>query len=476
MYETGWKIDSKSNNPYLVPGDYSLDSLERRILGELIDGHMEISKSPNVSPGNHGYAISGIRANDLRNELLGLLIRICTELNHPMRMERAKLILDIAHLNISGLGALTFLLEDDSLEEIAISGINTPFRAYKKGLGWLDSNCFFTSKEFAISTINRMARPLGRRITSSSPAINAMLLDGSRLHASIAPANREGIEITIRKFPKRPLGMDGLIANSTITAQASAFLSLACAGDTAILICGNTGSGKTTLLNALFAFVPRGERIISIEETPEISIQNPHWVRMVAGEGGLTMERLTQDTLRMRPDRVAIGEVRTKGEVSALFESLLAGQAKGAFATFHANSAKEALSRLRMLGIPHSDLSAIDLIIVIRRISEIGREEGNIRGSKRDGKIQEKWDGFGKITEIRRVMEISEIGKEGNIKRLFEYDGKSAGLICNAKELPGSALFEKLSLNYKMGPNELMAEMEKRGKGLEEKTPRPLFP
>ena len=232
-------------------------------------------------------------------------------------------------------------------------------------------------------------------------------------------------------------------ANSgSISSEAAAFLWLCAYADVSLIVAGNTGSGKTTFLNALFSFVPLEDRVVVTEETPEIVVPQKHAARIVANEDlGIPLRDLVKDTLRMRPDRVIIGEVRSADEVKALFDSLLAGQARGSYATFHANDAKEALTRLVALGASREDLNAINLIVVLRRFT--------------------LYDSFNKKQrEVRRCTEIREIAG-GKPVALFEYDAESDSLK-PTNFLASSETLRKISVNYDSSPKELLKEMSRR--------------
>ncbi|MFH0971546.1 MAG: ATPase, T2SS/T4P/T4SS family [Candidatus Micrarchaeota archaeon] len=437
MEEIGWKVDSSARTAYFIAENFDLSHEEQKLYSALINELKENAQKDAKS------------SNNSAGQCHELLKRICDRKHMMLRMDRARVLEKIACMNIAGFGVFDLLLADDSLEEIAATGLNRSIRVYSRGKGWLESNCTVTSKEFAANTINKMARALGRRITYRSPLLNAQLPDGSRLHATVSPVNGNEFEITIRKFSKSPLCILDLVKNRTINADGAAFLWLAAFADISILIAGNTGSGKTTLLNALFSFVPLDERIIVAEETPEISILHKHRVNLVSNEPlGISMADLVQNSLRMRPDRVIIGEVRTPGEVSALFESLRAGQAKGSFATFHAQNSREVVSRLGGFGINPQDLGAVDIIVVLRRIS--------IYDPKRKQKA-----------EIRRVTEISEISESGKPNILFEYNAGPDALEMDENALGKSKILGKIGGNYKMDRNELLNELEKRKKMLE---------
>jgi energy-coupling factor transporter ATP-binding protein EcfA2 len=251
-----------------------------------------------------------------------------------------------------------------------------------------------------------------------------MLEHGSRLHASLPPLS-EG-EITIRKFCERPHSPSELSKNQAMSFRAMAMRSLIMQSDQSLVIEGNTASGKTTLLNALFSFVPLDARVLITEETPKINIPHSHQIRLVANkEMGIELKHLVYDSLRMRPDRTIVGEVRNKEEVEALFDVLHGGQARGTYATMHAQSASEAQKRLQSFGI--EEWKSIDWLLVQRRLL-----------------LWKK----GKREEVRRLFELMspglnescisyDIGKdnwaEKKSAKVFEHLGESLGL--NQKEV-----------------------------------------
>ncbi|RLG70912.1 MAG: hypothetical protein DRO04_00915 [Candidatus Iainarchaeum archaeon] len=315
--------------------------------------------------------------------------------------------LEILECLTKSYGPLSFLLEEDIIEEIAIIGINKPVYVYDKNHGWLETNLYYADEQVVKDLINKMGRTIGRRIALQNPQLNAMLKDGSRLNAVIQPIAISGPSVTIRKFRSKPFMPADLLKFNTLSAEALAFLWFCMQTESSLLIAGNTGSGKTTTLNALFYFVPRQERIIITEETPEINLPHEHQVRLCTSQGlNINMSDLIVNTLRMRPDRIIVGEIRNEEEVKAFIDTLLAGQGKGSYATFHALSANEAIKRIRNLGIMEQDINALDLIIVQKRWTKI-----DLKNNQRK--------------EIRRIVEISEVvendGKVG-INKIFSYN------------------------------------------------------
>ncbi|MFH0986511.1 MAG: ATPase, T2SS/T4P/T4SS family, partial [Candidatus Micrarchaeota archaeon] len=310
-------------------------------------------------------------------------------------------IIDALKAEIRGLSAIDFLLLEPELEEISVINEKSPVYVYHRKYGWMKTDLQITSRRKISEIINKIGRSLGRRVSYKNPEINANIPFG-RVHAAISPVSISGPCITIRKFSCAPFTASELVRNGTISAQAMAFLSLAVKCDINILICGNTGSGKTSTLNTLFEFIPKDERVIAIEDTPEISVKHKHFIRLNSSKD-VSMEALVSGTLRMRPDRVIVSEVRTAPELGALINSMLAGQGKGTLSTFHAHNSDEALTRMKRLGVSEMDAGAIDLIVVQKRWSDLSKKEMKRR-----------------VTEITAVEKCGD-GGGVKLKKLFEY-------------------------------------------------------
>jgi len=300
-----------------------------------------------------------------------------------------------------GYGLIDDLIKDDQLEEIMIVGPKKPVYVFHRKHEMMTTNIEFFSEQEIEDLINKIAREVGRRVDVSSPLLDARLLDGSRVNATIPPASISGGTLTIRKFRADPYSLIDLIKMGTLSSEAAAFLWMAIDGlgtkPANILISGGTGSGKTTLLNVLAAFVPDRERIITIEDTAELNLPIKHWIRLesrppgIEGTGELKMDILTKNSLRMRPDRIIVGEIRHE-EAFTLFTAMNTGH-DGTLGTVHANSPDETLIRLTSppMNVPNIMMSGLDMIIVehryydrkkgtMRRVSEIAEVYGALEG------------------------------------------------------------------------------------------------
>ncbi|MEM4295363.1 MAG: ATPase, T2SS/T4P/T4SS family [Candidatus Anstonellales archaeon] len=320
--------------------------------------------------------------DDLIKELTKALEKACNNNGYVLKEHQMQYLTDIAYKHIYGLGFFEYLLNDDSIEEIAIIGLNKPAYVFISNKGWQKANAEITSIDYLMDVVNKMASVLGRRITLQHPRLDTTLPDGSRLHASMPPIS-EG-ELTIRKFRQRPLSIKELVNLKAMPINAAVLLSFFMQGDFSLIVAGNTASGKTTLLNSLFSFCPANERLLVTEETPEINPLHEHKLKLLASKDmEITLMDLVYDSLRMRPDRVVVGEIRNAEEARALIDVLLAGQARGAYATFHAKSGNEALSRLLSFGISKMDINSIDVIAVQKRMLIYDKEKRAIEERRR---------------------------------------------------------------------------------------------
>ena len=373
---------------------------------------------------------------------------------HRMKLDESQrqYFLNILYSLVNGFGPLSLLLEDDSLEEIALIGTGSsyPLRVYHRLHGWCKCNAYFHDQKSVSNIVNRMLLKTDRRLSLGNPRVNGTLPDGSRLNATIPPVSFKQPTFTIRKFNSRKFTPFELVKNSTLSAEAVAFLWLALETDCSLLIAGNTGSGKTTTLKALFSFVPGNERVVTIEETPELQIPHRHTVKLnTCPERGIGMPELIVDSLRMRPDRIIVGEIRSREEVSSFIDTLLAGQGKGSYATFHSTSSLEALKRLALLGVKEIDLCSLDLVMVQKRWDKIDTRRGQRK-------------------EVRRVVEISEITEKNGMPKvnaLYTYSHSRDRLERKGKSARAAG---KIMNAFSFGKKGLQAEVARRKKLIEQ--------
>jgi pilus assembly protein CpaF len=275
-----------------------------------------------------------------------------------------------------GFGPLDILLDDDAVTEIMVNGADHIY-VEKRGK-IIKANVSFESNEHVLRIIDRIVSPLGRRIDESSPYVDARLPDGSRVNAVIPPISLVGPVLTIRKFSRRPITVEQLIGYGSVTTEAMQFLKACVEARLNVVISGGTGSGKTTLLNVLSSYIPADERIITIENAAELQLQQDHVVTMesrpmnIEGRGEITIRQLVVNALRMRPDRIIVGEIRDEAALDML-QAMNTGH-EGSMTTLHSNSPRDTLSRLEtMVLMAGMDLpvraireqvsSAIDMII-----------------------------------------------------------------------------------------------------------------
>ena len=331
------------------------------------------------------------KTDDVRKTIQSLFEQILGEENIVLsRPERARLFEQIS-AEILGLGPLQPLLEDESVTEVMVNGAKNIYIERKGKIHRVPVT--FESNDHVMRIIDRIVAPLGRRIDESSPYVDARLADGSRVNAVIPPISLVGPTLTIRKFSKIPITLENLIQFGTLTAEALQFLKACVEARLNIIISGGTGSGKTTLLNILSTFIPGDERIITIENAAELQLRQEHVVTLesrppnIEGRGEITIRMLVVNSLRMRPDRIIVGEIRDDAALDML-QAMNTGH-DGSMTTLHSNSPRDTLSRLETMtlmagmelpvrAIREQVASAINLIIHQERMRDGSRRVTNI--------------------------------------------------------------------------------------------------
>ena len=348
----------------------------------------------------------------LRPKVLNALRRITQQLEDriPENVDRDTLIGELADEAL-GLGPLERFLTDPSVNEIMVVDANTIY-IEQKGKLFL-SGARFTDDERVRAVVERIVTPLGRRIDESSPLVDARLSDGSRVNAIIRPLALRGSAITIRKFSRSPLNLEKLISFGAMTDQMGRFLTRSVIAKKNIVIAGGTGSGKTTLLNVLSGAIPSDERIVTIEDAAELQLRQPHVVALetrpanMEGKGEYTIRDLVRNALRMRPDRIVVGECRG-GEALDMLQAMNTGH-DGSLTTTHANSPREAIARLETLVL----MAGVNL--PVRAIRE--QIAGSIRLLVQQSRLS---DGSRKVTAITEVTGIDEQG-DVELVPIFEF-------------------------------------------------------
>jgi flagellar protein FlaI len=426
---------------------------EKILLGEMRENLVDlaISSGENFQPNEE----------KLLNEIKNFLFLRLTETgeNNNVTTEYIDTLARKLLRDIIGYGEIDPLIQDDDLEEIMIIGTDKPIYVYHREYGMMKTNIQFNDEQELMDLIDSIARQINRRIDQESPILDGRLIDGSRINATIPPVSADGPSLTIRKFKQDPLTIIDLINSKTISPELAAFFWLCIDGlgvkSANAIISGGTSSGKTTTLNALSAFINPKERIITIEDTLELQIPHEHVIRMetrpanVENKGELTMNDLVKNSLRQRPDRIIVGEVRAE-EAITLFTALNTGHS--GFGTLHANDARETITRLTNppMSVPKIMIQAIDFIIMqnriytpsgvsYRRISEVAEVVGMEEGTVQLNKIFQ-WNPERDIIENIAVT-------SNTLLQLSNLTGKSIN------ELYGEIENRKLVLNHMINQN-----------------------
>ncbi|MFC2143501.1 type II/IV secretion system ATPase subunit, partial [Candidatus Aenigmatarchaeota archaeon] len=342
----------------------------------------------------------------------------------------------VSHLvdDMTGLGPIEVLINDPDLEEVVINTSKEHVWVYHKTIGWLKTNITITSEKQIQNYSSIIARRIGRQITTLEPMLDAHLITGDRANATLFPISTKGNTLTIRKFSRRPWTVTDFIANETLNPEVAAFLWLCMQYEMNMIVAGGTSSGKTALLNTLMPFIQPNQRIISIEDTRELQLPKfLHWVPLTTrlpnpeGKGGVSMLNLMINSLRMRPDRIVVGEIRRSEQAEVLFESMHTGHS--VYATLHAETAEQVIRRMTNppINIPHAMMEALHIILVQHR-----DRRRSIRKTYQVAEVLplgERADESGvKVNVLYRLKPNGEIAAHDQPIRIFEELGMHTGL------------------------------------------------
>jgi pilus assembly protein CpaF len=387
--------------------------------------------------------LSTLEERQARTQIREIVQRLFTEQTAPLALPQRQLLARRIEDEVLGLGPLEPLLGDPTVSDILVNGADS---VYVERRGKLERTTIrFHDDAHLMNIIDRIVSAVGRRIDESSPMVDARLIDGSRVHAIIPPLAIDGPTLSIRRFAVERLGMADMLRIGTLTEPVAAVLRAVVLGRLNVLISGGTGAGKTTTLNVLSGYIPPTERIVTIEDSAELQLQQPHVVRLetrppnIEGKGEVTQRELLRNSLRMRPDRIVVGEVRG-AETLDMLQAMNTGH-DGSLTTVHANTPRDALGRIEtmvsMTGIafPIRTLraqiaSAINIVIQVQRgedgrrritsVQEIGGMEGDIitmseifafrrSGMDKDGNILGKLEATGVVPAFHERVAVRGI-------------------------------------------------------------------
>ncbi|MGC8924274.1 MAG: type II/IV secretion system ATPase subunit [Candidatus Micrarchaeia archaeon] len=388
----------------------------------------------------------------LEDRFYNTCMRISEESFPGLSEEGTRIIAGILLHNVYGLGRIELLMHDDALEEVVVNGSYEPIVVYHKKYGWLKTNIVFKSEDEIYNIATQIGRKSGKEINVMNPIMDAHLPNGNRVNASLFPISAYGDTITIRRFMREPWTIVDFISGNlnTLSTDMAAFLWQAIQYEMNMLVVGGTASGKTSTLNTLCALIPPSNRIITIEDTREINLPQYlkcNWVPLITrapsaeGKGGVDMLSLMVASLRMRPDRVIVGEVRRREEAEVLFEAMHTGHA--VYSTIHADTGEQVMRRLTNppFEIPNTELESLHLIVVMYR-------------DRRTGK--------------RRVYEIDEVnlgvGGEITLNRVYRWRARTDEF---EKIGESTRVFGELSLHAGMSIDEIIEDIENKSKVLE---------
>lgn len=404
------------------PSGGELDQLKMRI-------HQKLLETMDLKHADLQVENDPEKLKELEQEVVAQIMSILDAETQIRSRELRGVIVREVTQDVLGLGVLEQILEDADVSEIMVNRFDDIYVERKGRIQHCDRKFF--SEKHLLRVIDRIVAPLGRKVDTSTPMVDARLKDGSRVNAIIPPLAIHGAAVTIRKFPNYRLGVEDLLRFGTLNKQMGEFLDAAVKSRLNILISGGTGSGKTTLLNIMSGFIPEDERIITVEDSAELKLQQPHVLTLesrpanIEGHGEITIRDLVKNTLRMRPDRIVVGECRS-AEALDMLQAMNTGH-DGSLTTIHANSAREAISRLETLvmfagfdlpprAIREQITGAIDCIVQIRRFKD---------GGRRIVQVSEVTGMEGEVVTLGDIFEFKETGMtpEGKVQGAYVSTG-----------------------------------------------------
>ncbi|GGE60156.1 CpaF family protein [Actibacterium pelagium] len=397
------------------------DRKRKERLGDIkLELHKELLDNLNLS------ALEHATESDLRAEIQAIVAENLEGMNVVLNKEERQTLNKELFDEVMGLGPLETLLQDESVNDILVNG---PQQIFVERFGRLElTDITFKDERHLLRIIDKIVSAVGRRVDESNPYVDARLADGSRFNAMVPPIAVDGSLVSIRKFKKDKLGIDDLVKFGAFTEEMAAYLQAAVACRLNVIVSGGTGSGKTTTLNALSSFIDNAERILTIEDTAELQLQQTHVGRMesrpanVEGRGAVTQRDCLRNALRMRPDRIIVGETRGE-EVIDMLQAMNTGH-DGSMTTIHANSARDSVSRLEnmisMAGIEmplkavRSQIaSAVNLIVQASRLQD---------GSRRMVSVTEITGMEGDVISMQEVFRYERLGVQPDGKIIGRFN------------------------------------------------------
>ncbi|MFD1341172.1 CpaF family protein [Litorisediminicola beolgyonensis] len=426
--------NGKANGASMVPATAS-EPMD--FVNERVQMHRYLLDKINLS------ILDTMEEEEIHNELRPMVRDYTKQQNMPLSAAELDQLVSSIGDEMLGLGPIEPLLDDETISDILIVGSGTVFI---ERFGKLEqTKVRFKDEDHLLRIINKIVASVGRRVDESSPLVDARLADGSRVNVAIRPVAVDGPQVSIRKFSKKPYSLEKLVASNALARGMADLLSAAVEGKVSLVVSGGTGSGKTTMLNALSAYIPHNERLVTIEDAAELQLQQPHVVRLetrpptVDGRNEIMQRDLVKNALRMRPDRVIIGEVRG-GEAFDMLQAMNTGH-EGSMSTIHANNPRDALARMEqmvgMAGLPMNQMSirsqitsAVHLILQLQRLRD---------GTRRVTSIAEITGMEGEVVQLQELMQFRRLRTEDDgtivgefratgIRPRFLDDLKSMGL------------------------------------------------